>query len=79
MIPRPRFRLPIWVALVLAGIAYLTRAWLWKAGDLAPELPSDAVVAVAFAIGVTVVAWARHNASSETQDEGGADEPRPRD
>lgn len=51
MIPRPHFRLPIWAALAIALAAYLVRAYLWRGGSLAPDLPADAV-----AFGVLIVA-----------------------
>jgi hypothetical protein len=59
MIPRPRFTLPIWAALAIAGAAYLIRSYLWKAGDLRPEMPQDAIALVAFATGIAFVTWAR--------------------
>jgi hypothetical protein len=51
--------LPIWGALAIAGAAYLTRAFLWKAGDLRPEMPQDAIALIAFTTGIGFVAWAR--------------------
>jgi hypothetical protein len=59
MIPRPRIRLPIWAVLAIALAAYLVRAFVWKAGDLSPELPGDAIALCALVIGAVLVAWAR--------------------
>lgn len=84
MIPRPRIRLPIWASLGLVGAAYLVRAWVWKGGDLSPELPSDGIALGALAVGVAIVAWVRHtNPDTEGDhcdgnDECGADQPRTR-
>jgi len=39
--------------------AYLVRAFVWKAGDLSPELPGDIIALVALLIGAGLVAWAR--------------------
>ncbi len=69
MIPRPRFTLPIWAALAIAGAAYLARSYLWKAGDLRPELPQDAIALVAFVTGIAFVAWARANSSGGGPDD----------
>ena len=77
MIGRPRFRIPIWAALALVGAGYLARAWLWKNGDLSPELPSDGVAFVALVVGVSIVAWMRHSIKQDDEQEGGADGPHP--
>jgi len=76
MIRRPRFRLPIWSAVVLIGAGYLARAWLWKNGDLSPELPSDGVALAALVVGISIVAWMRHSARDDEDRECGTDEPR---
>jgi len=66
MIPRPRLVLPIWSVLAIAGAAYLVRAYLWKAGDLRPEMPQDAVAFVAFVIGIAFVVWARSRSHDDS-------------
>lgn|GEM_PF-4802131 len=66
---RPRFRLPIWAALAIAGAAYLVRSIVIRGGDFRPDLPSDAVVLVAFVVVIALVAQARHAArESEPHD-----------
>lgn len=69
MIPRLRFTLPIWAALAIAGAAYLIRSYLWKNGDLRPEMPQDAVALIAFVTGIVFVAWARSRSRDDESDD----------
>lgn len=57
---RPRFRLPIWAALAIAGAAYLVRSVVIRSGDFRPDWPADAAVLVAFVMVIALVARARH-------------------
>jgi len=68
MIPRPHIVLPIRFALAIAGAAYLARAYVWKAGDLSPEMPQDAIALAALGIVLVFVAWARARDSSDESD-----------
>jgi len=67
MIPRPRLVLPIWSAFAIAGAAYLLRAYLWKAGDLRPEMPQDAIALAALVIAVAFVVWARSQRGNDSE------------
>ena len=58
MIPRPRFRMPLWVAIVLALGAYAVRSAA-RGFDFTPDIPGDVVVLVALLIVVSVVWWLR--------------------
>lgn len=62
MTPRPRFSLPLWVAVAIVFGAYCVRSAVIRGGDFALDLPSDAVVIVALAVGTGLVAWARRKA-----------------
>jgi uncharacterized membrane protein len=61
MIPRPSLRLPVWAAFAIVLAAYLVRAFVLRDGDLRPDLPSDAIVAVIVVGGIGAVAWLRHS------------------
>ena len=49
MILRPRFRLPLWAVLAIAGAAYLLRSVLLRAGDFRVDRADVVVFAVAIA------------------------------
>jgi uncharacterized membrane protein len=74
VIPRPSFRLPIWGALSVITAAYLVRSLVLRGGDFTPDMPSDAIAAVALLVGVCGVAWVRFtmrdedSSSSESDD-----------
>lgn len=69
MIPRPRFKIPIWAALAIVGAAYLLRSIFMRGGELTPDLPGDLVMAAVLAVGLALAGWLKHQARSETQDE----------
>ena len=58
MLPRPRFRIPLWVALTVPAAAYVIRSAA-RGFDFAPDLPLDAVVLAVLLVVVAVVAWVR--------------------
>jgi hypothetical protein len=62
VIPRPRFSLPLGVAVAIVVGAYCVRSLVIRSGDFALDLPSDAVVIIALAVGIGLVAWARRRA-----------------
>lgn len=59
MLPRPRFRLPVWAALIIPAAAYIVRGLIVRGGDMRPDLPSDAVVGAAIVLVVALVAFVR--------------------
>lgn len=65
MIPRPRFRLPLWAALAIVMAAYALRSLLIRGGDFSPDLPGDAIVATTLVLAVAFVAYSRHRESRE--------------
>lgn len=73
MIPRPRFRLPIWAALALVGAAYIARV-LMRGGDFLPDLPGDAVALVAIIVGLGAAWWLRRMGASDKSQDHPADE-----
>lgn len=68
MLPRPRIRLPLWAALVIPGAAYIARAYFVRGGDLSPDLPGDAVVALVVVAAVVLVGLARREARNSNSD-----------
>lgn len=74
MIPRPRFRLPIWAALTLVGAAYLLRSWVIRGGDFTLDLPDDAVVALVVIAGVLLVGITRRATDADEADDDARDE-----
>jgi hypothetical protein len=58
MIPRPRFRLPLWGAVAAVLVAYLVRSGT-RGFDFSLDLPSDAVVILALLVVLPIVGWLR--------------------
>lgn len=58
MLPRPRIRIPITLAIVIAAALYAVRSAL-RGFDFRADLPQDAVVGVAFIVMLGAVAYAR--------------------
>jgi len=56
---RPRFRLPVWGALLIVGGAYLFRSAVLREGDFSLDVPSDVIVLIALAAAIGLVALAR--------------------
>jgi len=67
MLPRPRFRLPIWAAVALVAAIYVARSIL-RGWNFAPDLPVDAIVLGLFVVLLIMVAYARHVLGREDQD-----------
>lgn len=53
---RTRIKMPLWAVLAVAGTAYIARGFLRRGGDLAPDLPGDAVV-FGIVVAVIVMTW----------------------
>ena len=73
MLPRPRFRLPLWAAFAIVAAAYVVRS-VARGFDFHPDMPTDAVVLAALLVVVAVVAYvraddARHSAQNPQPDE----------
>jgi hypothetical protein len=64
MLPRPRFRMPLWVAFGIVALAYVVRSAL-RGFDFRPDLPLDAIAAVAFLVVAGIVAYIRSVIGSE--------------
>lgn len=58
MLPRPAFRMPLWLAVALAAGVYVTRAVV-RGFDFRPDMPADAIVGVAFLLVLAIVAYVR--------------------
>lgn len=56
---RPRFKLPLWAALVIPALAYLVRSLVVRNGDFAPDMPQDLIVFGVLTGVIILVAWAR--------------------
>ena len=66
MLPRPRFRLPLWAAAAIVAGAYLVRAGM-RGMDFHLDWPADGVALGLFALVVVMVAYVRNVlASSDT-------------
>jgi hypothetical protein len=68
MIPRPRFRLPVWAAVAIVAAAYVLRSVVLRGGDFRPDLPADAVVAVVLVVALPLVVWARMSTPPDPDD-----------
>jgi len=72
MMPRPRFKMPLWVAAALVAAAFLARSAV-RGFDFALDLPSDALVLGLFVAVIAGVAWVR--ADNARRDDAGPDAP----
>ena len=59
MLPRPRFRLPLWAAVAIVAAVYLVRAVI-RGMDFRLDWPADAVALGMFALVVGMVAYVRY-------------------
>jgi hypothetical protein len=64
LLPRPRFRLPLWVAMAIVALLYLGRSAA-RGFDFRPDLPLDAIVGVLFVLVVGIVAYLRRLDTSD--------------
>jgi len=70
VIPRPRLRLPVRAAIAIVALAYVLRSVVLRGGDFSPDVPGDAVVFTALAVGLVLVAIARRRGSArDTHDD----------
>ncbi len=79
MLPRPRFRIPLWAAVAVVATAYCVRS-VSRGLDFAPDLPSDLVVLVALVVVTALVGWlraddARRDASDSDVETSNASDP----
>lgn len=72
MLPRPRFRLPLWAAVAIVAAAYLIRSVL-RGMDFRLDWPADAVALGLFAAVLLMVAYVRNVIAREETDD--ADQP----
>jgi hypothetical protein len=68
MLPRPRFRLPIWAAIAIVAAVYVVRSVL-RGMDFTLDWPADAIVLGLFAVVVVMVAYVRNVIGRESPDE----------
>jgi hypothetical protein len=68
VLPRPRFRLPLWAAFAIVAAIYVVRSAL-RGFDFRPDLPTDAIVLVAFLIVVAAVAYVRTTFTEAPEDD----------
>ncbi|HEY5541215.1 MAG TPA: hypothetical protein VIL41_07165 [Coriobacteriia bacterium] len=73
MLPRPRFRLPLWAATVVVAVAYVGRSVL-RGMDFRPDWPSDAVVLGLFLLVVAMVAYVRRVVTREDSQDDPSDD-----
>lgn len=81
MLPRPRFRMPLWAAFAIAGAAYVVRS-ITRGFDFRPDLPMDAILLVLLVLAVGLVGWlraddARRDAEESAHGDDADKEPRP--
>lgn len=67
MILRPRFRLPIWAALAIAGVAYGYRSVVLRNGDFSLNA-TDVIVAAVFLVALSL-AWVARRAAAQGERE----------
>ena len=67
MIPRPRFRLPLWAAAAIVACVYLVRA-VMRGMDFRLDWPADGVALGLFALVVIMVAYVRNVLASDDSD-----------
>jgi hypothetical protein len=58
VLPRPRFRMPLWAVLAIAIAAYLIRS-AERGFDFGLDMPVDAIVLFALLAVVALVGWVR--------------------
>ena len=68
MLPRPRFRMPLWTALAVAAGAWAIRS-VMRGFDFGLDLPMDAIVLAMLLIVVAMVAWVRAQDTSENAED----------
>jgi hypothetical protein len=73
MLPRPRIRMPLGVAVAIVVGIYVVRS-ATRGFDFRLDLPIDAIVGVGFLLVLGVVAYLRHEAPAHETLEDGADE-----
>lgn len=71
MLPRPRFRLPLWAAVAIVAAVYLVRAII-RGMDFRLDWPADAVALGLFALVVGMVAYVRYVLANDER----GDEPK---
>ena len=67
MLPRPGFRLPLWSATAVVGLAYLARSFV--RGSMRPDLPADAIVLGMLLAVIAIVALVRAEDTGERDTE----------
>jgi len=70
MLPRPRIRIPFWLAVAIAVAIYLARSAV-RGFDFRPDLPADAVILVLLVIVLASVAYVRRAYGDDPTDTGG--------
>ena len=73
MLPRPRFRMPLWVAVAIVALVYLGRS-VARGFDFRPDLPVDAIVGGLFVLVVGIVAYLRRLDARDDHGSGSGDE-----
>lgn len=64
MLPRPRIRIPLSLAVGIVAAVYAVRSAM-RGFDWRPDMPTDAVVLVAFLVVLGVVAYVRRTQSHD--------------
>jgi len=67
MLPRPRFRLPLWAAVAIVAGVYVVRA-VMRGMDFHLDWPADGVALGLFAAVVVMVAYVRNVLASDDAD-----------
>ena len=71
MLPRPRFRIPLWVAVALVAAVYVARS-ASRGMDFRLDWPADAVALGLFLVIVVMVAYVRNVIAREGDPDGGS-------
>ena len=64
MLPRPRFRLPLWSAVIVVVAAYLIRSFIRD--SLRPDIPLDLVVLAMLMAVIAIVGFVRKDARTDS-------------
>lgn len=72
MLPRPRMRIPVSLAVAIVAAAYVVRSAM-RGFDFRPDMPVDAIAAALFLLVLGMVAYMRHEARADEAADEGAD------
>jgi hypothetical protein len=76
MLPRPRIRIPLSLAVAIVAAAYVVRSAM-RGFDFRPDMPIDAIAAALFLLVLSMVAYLRHTVGASEDGDTADDSARP--